>query len=118
MRVKFKENILHKGLVEFIENCELPTEMAIFQLHAFKENLTNKEHLAITLGKFKNNEPVWFGCDVGKMFLRDLGVMYEGLYKYDLLFGVDFDIVIERKNSRKSFNIIILFIINILMLNS
>ena len=58
MRVKFKDNILHKGLVEFIENCELPTEMAIFQLHAFKENLTNKEHLAITLGKFKNNEPV------------------------------------------------------------
>ena len=58
MRVKFKDNILHEGLVEFIENCELPTEMAIFQLHAFKENLTNKEHLAITLGKFKNNEPV------------------------------------------------------------
>ena len=58
MRVKFKDNILHKGLIEFIENCELPTEMAIFQLHAFKENLTNKEHLAITLGKFNNNEPV------------------------------------------------------------
>ena len=58
MRVKFKDNILHKGLIEFIENCELPTEMAIFQLHAFKENLTNKEHLAITLGRFKNNEPV------------------------------------------------------------
>ena len=38
----------------------------------------------------KNEEAVWFGCDVGKMFHRDLGVMYDGLYKYDLLFGVDF----------------------------
>ena len=23
----------------------------------------------------KNNEAVWFGCDVGKMFHRDLGIM-------------------------------------------
>jgi GTP cyclohydrolase II len=58
MSVKIKGNILHTGLIEFIESCELPTEMANFHLYAFKENLSNKEHLAITLGKFFLNKPV------------------------------------------------------------
>ena len=38
----------------------------------------------------KNNEAVWFGCDVGKMFHRDLGVMDTDLYDYGSLFGTDF----------------------------
>ena len=49
---------MHSKLIEFIESCELPTEIANFRLYAFKENLTNKEHLAITLGKFNLNKPV------------------------------------------------------------
>jgi len=39
----------------------------------------------------KNNEPVWFGCDVGKMFHRDVGVMDTKLYNYELTFGTDSD---------------------------
>jgi len=58
MSFKFKDNVLHKGLIEFIESCELPTEMAKFKIYAFKENSNKKEHLAITLGKFKLNKPV------------------------------------------------------------
>ena len=27
------------------------------------------------MDSIKNNEAVWFGCDVGKHFQRDLGVM-------------------------------------------
>ena len=38
----------------------------------------------------KFGEAVWFGCDVGKMFHRDLGVMDMDLYDYELLFGTDF----------------------------
>ena len=38
----------------------------------------------------KAGEPVWFGCDVGKMFHRNLGVMDMNLYDYELLFGTDF----------------------------
>tara|TARA_Y100000588_G_C14211676_1_gene906959 strand:+ start:66 stop:1406 length:1341 start_codon:yes stop_codon:yes gene_type:complete len=38
----------------------------------------------------KNNEAVWFGCDVGKMFHRDLGVMDMDLYDYETLLGTDF----------------------------
>ena len=49
---------MHKRLIEFVESCEFPTEIAKFQLYAFKENVTNKEHLAIILGSFNNNVPI------------------------------------------------------------
>ena len=38
----------------------------------------------------KEGEAVWFGCDVGKMFHRDLGVMNMDLYDYELLFDTKF----------------------------
>ena len=38
----------------------------------------------------KNNESVWFGCDVGKMFHRDLGLMDMDLYDYEALFNTNF----------------------------
>ena len=38
----------------------------------------------------KNNEAVWFGCDVGKMFHRDLGVMDMDLYDYSSVLGTGF----------------------------
>ena len=38
----------------------------------------------------KNNESIWFGCDVGKMFHRDLGLMDMDLYDYEALFGTAF----------------------------
>lgn len=37
-----------------------------------------------------NNEAVWFGCDVGKMFHRELGLMDMDLYDYESLFATDF----------------------------
>ena len=48
---------MHKGLIEFVESCEFPTEVANFHLYAFTENATNKEHLAIALGSFDPNVP-------------------------------------------------------------
>lgn len=44
--------------VEFISSCVLPTTWATFQLHAFFEAATGKEHLALTLGDVANGEPV------------------------------------------------------------
>ena len=44
----------------------------------------------VTAKSIKSGEAVWFGCDVGKMFHRDLGVMDMNLYDYELLFGTDF----------------------------
>ena len=36
-----------------------------------------------TIKSLQNNEPVWFGCDVGKHFHRDLGVMDIDLFDYN-----------------------------------
>ena len=35
-------------------------------------------------------EPVWFGCDVGKMMRRDLGIWDEQLYDYGTLYQTEF----------------------------
>ena len=38
----------------------------------------------------KDGKPVWFGCDVGKRLERKLGILAGRLYRYDLVYGVDF----------------------------
>tara|TARA_B110000438_G_scaffold303261_1_gene363972 strand:- start:3358 stop:4293 length:936 start_codon:yes stop_codon:yes gene_type:complete len=38
----------------------------------------------------KNNEAVWFGCDVGKRFSRDMGVLDMGIYDYENVFQTSF----------------------------
>jgi bleomycin hydrolase len=38
----------------------------------------------------KAGHPVWFGCDVGKMLNRDIGIMDTKMYEYDKLLGVRF----------------------------
>ncbi|GGC85348.1 GTP cyclohydrolase II [Undibacterium terreum] len=44
--------------LEYVDSCKLPTNWATFQLHAFFEPSTGKEHLALTLGDVGNGEPV------------------------------------------------------------
>ena len=39
----------------------------------------------------KNNEAVWFGCDVGKMLHRDLGVMDMNIFDYEILLNTKFN---------------------------
>ena len=39
-----------------------------------------------------DGEAVWFGCDVGKMIDRDLGVLDLGIYDYSLVYGTEFDL--------------------------
>ena len=52
-------------------------------------NVPIEELKKASVKSIKNNEAVWFGCDVGKMFNRDLGVMINDLYDYKSFFGVD-----------------------------
>ena len=42
------------------------------------------------INSLKNNDPVWFGCDVGKHFHRDLGVMDMDLFDYNSFYGTEF----------------------------
>ena len=52
-------------------------------------NVSIDEMKKSAIKSLKNNEAVWFGCDVGKMFHRELGVMDNTLYDYESFFGVD-----------------------------
>lgn len=42
----------------YVAPCDLPTPWAMFQLHAFVEKSTGKEHLALTLGDIADGQPV------------------------------------------------------------
>ncbi len=37
-----------------------------------------------------DGKPVWFGCDVGKMLERDLGILHTQLYDYASVYGAPF----------------------------
>lgn len=43
-----------------------------------------------SVAMIKDGKPVWFGCDVGKMFDRDLGLMDTELYDFEGVYGVPF----------------------------
>ncbi len=55
-------------------------------------------YLNVDIGTFKKaameqviaGMPVWFGCDVGKMLERDLGILDMSVYDYSLAYGTEF----------------------------
>ncbi len=53
-------------------------------------NVDIKELKNAAKESIKNNEAVWFGCDVGKRFSRDMGVLDMGIYDYENLFQTSF----------------------------
>jgi len=53
-------------------------------------NIELDEIKKAAIKSIKNNESIWFGCDVGKMFHRDLGIMDTDLYDYEALFDTQF----------------------------
>jgi len=53
-------------------------------------NLHSKRLKEAAVASIKDDNPVWFGCDVGKYFHRKLGVMDMDLFDFDLFYGTDF----------------------------
>ena len=53
-------------------------------------NVEINELKKAAIKSIKNDEAVWFGCDVGKMFNRELGIMDMNLYDYEKLFDTKF----------------------------
>ena len=45
-----------------------------------------------TIESIKNNDPVWFGCDVGKYLHRTHGVMDTQLFDFELFYGTSFSL--------------------------
>ncbi len=60
-------------------------------------NLPIADMKAYALKSLLDNEPVWFGCDVGKESDSKLGVMKRGLYDYQSVYGVDFSMTKEER---------------------
>ena len=54
-------------------------------------NVEINELKKAAIKSIKNDEAVWFGCDVGKMFNRELGIMDMNLYDYEKLFDTKFN---------------------------
>jgi bleomycin hydrolase len=53
-------------------------------------NLEVEQLKEYALKTIKNDEPVWFGCDVGKLYNRDKGIMDTSLYDYEGVFDTQF----------------------------
>ncbi|GAB5353525.1 hypothetical protein AAMO2058_000043200 [Amorphochlora amoebiformis] len=53
-------------------------------------NLPIEELKKYAIKTIQNKQPVWFGCDVGKFFHRDDGVMDLEYFSYDKMFGIQF----------------------------
>ncbi len=54
-------------------------------------NVTSKEMKDASIKSIKEDNPVWFGCDVGKYFHRNLGVMDTNLFDYNSFYGSEFN---------------------------
>jgi GTP cyclohydrolase II len=75
-------------LVDYVTSCTLPTPWAQFTLHAFVEQATGKEHLAMTLGDLADGEPplarIHSECLTGDVMFSqrcDCGAQLEGALK-------------------------------------
>ena len=55
-------------------------------------NVSIDEFKEYALSQLKDNEVVWFGCDVGKFLSRELGIMDLNLYDYEAALGADISI--------------------------
>jgi GTP cyclohydrolase II len=78
----------NEPLLDYVTSCALPTPWAQFTLHAFVEQATGKEHLAMVLGDIGNGEPVLARvhseCLTGDVLFSqrcDCGAQLEGALK-------------------------------------
>lgn len=53
-------------------------------------NLPSKRLKEATIASIQNDDPVWFGCDVGKHFHRNLGVMDMDIFDFELFYSTNF----------------------------
>ncbi len=55
-------------------------------------NLPIEDLKKAAIAQLLNNEVVWFGCDVGKMLNRKLGIMDTNIYDYTAALGTDVEL--------------------------
>jgi bleomycin hydrolase len=70
-QVKFRRNMAEEADMTFIN-----LDIEAVKTYTFKSLL--------------DNEPVWFAADVGWQMERKIGIMAQGIYQYDALFGIEY----------------------------
>jgi bleomycin hydrolase len=96
----FYKKFVNASLDEYVCLYSVPSHPfdKLYQIR-YDRNLTDKPNMTfanipmetfkeLTLKSLLADEPVWFGCDVGKESDSKLGLMKLGLYDYESLYGV------------------------------
>jgi bleomycin hydrolase len=52
-------------------------------------NIDTTEMKSLTQKMLEDGKPVWMGCDVGKMFRRDVGIWDANLFDFESVYGTD-----------------------------
>ncbi len=100
---EFYEKYVGMDLTQYISLINAPTEDkpylksytvsylgSIYDQPVKYVNLPIEELKKAAIAQMKDGEPVWFGCDVGKMSDRDSGIMALDILDFENLFHTDF----------------------------
>jgi bleomycin hydrolase len=105
----FYREIVNLDLREYVSlfNCPSRATGKLYQIRMTRNmydrddmvfiNLDNQEVKEYALRSVLNDDPVWFGADVGKENSYEDGIMSPGIYDYESLYGVDFRLTKEER---------------------
>lgn len=104
--VEFFNKFVDTNIDEYVSVINSPTKdkkFGVLYTIPYFRNMVGTKNVAylnvdintmkdLAVKQLKDNEGVWFGCDVGKMSDREIGIMDNNLYDYDLALGTEFNI--------------------------
>ncbi|QSA97681.1 bifunctional 3,4-dihydroxy-2-butanone-4-phosphate synthase/GTP cyclohydrolase II [Methylococcus sp. EFPC2] len=101
--------IQNEKTVERISSCDFPTEYGQFRLHAYQDQIDNKLHLALTMGRVSGDEPVLVRvhgrnllCDLFGARREDSGLPLRRAMEKIARAGCGVLVVIRREEDTKS----------------
>ena len=69
----------------------------VFDTHVGWINLPIDRLKQLTKSSIDSNLPVWFGCDVGAERDKETGIMDVGIFDYETMYGINFNLTKEQK---------------------
>jgi len=69
----------------------------VFDTHVGWINLPIDRLKQLTKSSIDSNLPVWFGCDVGSERDKETGIMDVGIFDYETMYGINFNLTKEQK---------------------
>lgn len=82
--------LLTNPLQTFYQTYQISLDRDLFEKpDMFVLNVPMEDLKQVTLQSVLNDDPVWFGCDVGQEHLGDDGAMVLGIYDFESLLGVN-----------------------------